>query len=756
MNTLVTNRLVDAHGHPLVPLKEVPRDGAKLKMLTEAVNSYLQSLGQTQAPAELRSRDPFSNHVWVYASAMVTAISAASAPFVVMRETSSTVSARATLAAKAGRLFTPRAGAQRRSLERHIQKSVGHRILSKAAEPDYEHPSYAILRSPNPFQSSGALFQFTYLWLSLRGEVFWIYTDDNGQITQRDKATQIWPFGPDYFKPALSNGSRGTLIGWWFTPPAASPIASTANRIPIHFDEISQFKFANPMSHFRGMSRLTAAAMSIETSLMAKAYNRSLLRNSGVPKGVITYPVGMGDTEQNEFIEKWEQRHAGEQNAGQTAMLTGGFQYQQVGLALDDIQYIQGDDIHKREVLAAMGTPPSVVGVTETLSYATGQAQENGFWMRTILPMHYIVESELDATLFYTETDDVFGMHDISNIDALRAGIGEKIEIANKMCTPGLHMPPRTAFSIVGLDVPEYEGDDVAFVSGIVSTVKETLADPSPDAVPNVIEGEKYGSLQSHTKVRVTKARARQKEFFRLVKKMEPGFKKGYRSWVKSELARTLARFDKQTKELELKANVNVEAILPIQSGSSASLRGKTSKPMRKTMRAAFDFSAEDLGSVPVFDITQPRFDKYYERRAEAFSEDVSKTVIRKLRKALQDGLSEGETVQELRMRVAHVYQIAQGSAKALMVARTETSNMINGIRTEVFKEHGVTRIEWVDSGDDIVRESHRAFGSSGTHEMDFNYMSLIGEEGTLRHPGDLDGPAGEVINCRCTTIPIE
>lgn len=751
-------QLVDAYGRPLLNDKEGNSDSARVKSYGELVNSYLLSLGQTQAPVELRARDPFSNHVWVYASAMVTAITASSAPFLVMRETDVMLAQRTRLAHKQGRVFTPKAGSNRRAVERHIQIAVNKRLVSKAAEPDYDHPIYAKLRTPNPFQSMAALFQFTYLWLVLRGEVFWIYTDDNGKIVNRNDATQIWPFSPDYFKPAFSGGTSGTVIGWWFTPPRTSAVSMPNVQVPVSFDELTQFKIGSPLSHYRGMGRLTAAAMSIETSLMTKAYNRSLLKNSGVPRGVITYPIGMDTKQRNEFIEAWEQRHSGEQNAGQTAMLTGGFQYQQVGLTPEDIQYVQGEDITKREILAAMGTPPAVVGVTETLSYATGQAQENGFWNRTIIPLQFIVESELDATLFFTETDDVFGMHELSKIDALRAGLNEKVDIATKLCSSSLHMPPSTAFKVVGLDVPEYEGDDEAFISGVVSTVKETLSaanDVSEDAGNSIadtpvdqtdVSDEPLKGLSS----RVSKARGRQREFFRLVKKMESAFKKGYRQWVSSERARTLARFDRSTK-----AQVNVEAVLPTHSASSTALKSKTTKAARKTQRAAFDFTVDDLTSVPVFSITDARFERYFDRRQDAFGDNVSNTVIRKLRKALHDGIAEGETIQELRLRIAHVYNVAESSARALLIARTETSNMINGIRNEVFHEHGVVKVEWVNSGDDVVRESHQVFGSAGPRDLDFNYMTLVGGEGNLRHPGDLDGPVSETANCRCTTIPI-
>jgi hypothetical protein len=62
---------------------------------------------------------------------------------------------------------------------------------------------------------------------------------------------------------------------------------------------------------------------------------------------------------------------------------------------------------------------------------------------------------------------------------------------------------------------------------------------------------------------------------------------------------------------------------------------------------------------------------------------------------------------------------------------------------------------EWVPAGDEVVRTNHTTFGQSGPHPIDFNYLTLIGLPGSLVYPGDKGAPVGEIINCRCTKIPI-
>jgi hypothetical protein len=58
-----------------------------------------------------------------------------------------------------------------------------------------------------------------------------------------------------------------------------------------------------------------------------------------------------------------------------------------------------------------------------------------------------------------------------------------------------------------------------------------------------------------------------------------------------------------------------------------------------------------------------------------------------------------------------------------------------------------VQRIQWLSSRDDEVRETHRIDGEETEHGKPFS--------NGLLYPLDHDGPAGEVVNCRCDWIPI-
>ena len=91
-------------------------------------------------------------------------------------------------------------------------------------------------------------------------------------------------------------------------------------------------------------------------------------------------------------------------------------------------------------------------------------------------------------------------------------------------------------------------------------------------------------------------------------------------------------------------------------------------------------------------------------------------------------------------------------------IARTETIRSSNAGTTELFKEWGVKRHEWLSTKDDRTRSY--AAGDEFDHvEADGQVVEVgtpfivSGEE--LEYPGDPSGSPGNTIECRCTTIPV-
>lgn len=786
------------------------------------LTSYLANLSSSEASSGERSKRPFENHAWVFAAAFAIATSAAQAPFAIFRETDTESERRRAVAVKRyGSRWKPPRGAARQAVTRHLRVPSTKRVRMKGLEPDLDHPMMSVFGRPNPYMSGLDLHMMTHLWMAVRGEVFWLKTDmDERPVGREQMPQQLWPLSPDCFEPIFEHGSYGPLTGWWMSPPPYLSSTGARIRMPVSTSEVVQFKYPNPMDPIRGMSRLTAAAITIQSDLLARTHSRSLLRNGGRYGGIMTHPDYVDAEEEKRLERSLKEQYGGEHNSGRTKVLTGGWTWHPVSMSLVDLQILQSMDWNRQEILAAMGVPESVLGVSDAQTYATQLGQDRNFLEKTILPLFNIEESAIDAGVFHMEDDSVMGAYDLRDVESLRAGIDEKIQMAERLTSEKLHMPPRVAFDVVGLEVDEYPLDDEVLVNGLSAIPlselgKLTEPDPEPEPEPeptdddeeetdeeapdeDTDEGDpetesvaaalasaqfpsvtiavarKYGAAWKLTPsvrraiargYRKKNARVRRwRQFVELEVKSESAMRRAYRKWALAERKATLERFDAaaaaqenaRLRDVRTKI-IDASAFLPNIEVSRNGLRSLSRPIYTASLETIYDFTVQgDLAGIAVFEIDDPAFLTFFETRQRVFTERVSETVFRNLAKTFDEALTNGETVQQMRARIAQVYDIAAGHHKTLTVARTETAGFMNGARHQMFEQGGFPGKDWVDASDEHVRVDHVIFGQAGPKPRDFDYMTIAasGGSGRLLHPNDPDGDASQVINCRCLELP--
>ena len=118
----------------------------------------------------------------------------------------------------------------------------------------------------------------------------------------------------------------------------------------------------------------------------------------------------------------------------------------------------------------------------------------------------------------------------------------------------------------------------------------------------------------------------------------------------------------------------------------------------------------------------------------------------------LLEGWAAGENLSDLKDRVRKTFNGFASVSRARTIARTEVHIAQNTGRFRVAREQGVDEHEWLSAGDSEVRDGDY------THQIDGTRVAVgnaFPTGGGIRHPGDPAGPAGDVINCRCTVLPV-
>lgn len=157
----------------------------------------------------------------------------------------------------------------------------------------------------------------------------------------------------------------------------------------------------------------------------------------------------------------------------------------------------------------------------------------------------------------------------------------------------------------------------------------------------------------------------------------------------------------------------------------------------------------DDLSVGLDFDLSDARVTQFIQDAAQRFAQEVNDTTWEQLKASLSAGVDAGESIDDLAARVEQVMgDRIQSSAET--IARTEVLPAYNYATREAWAQSGVVATRtWLATLDDRVRDAH-AEAHGQTVALDEPY-DVGGEQ--LMYPGDPDGSAENIINCRCTEI---
>jgi hypothetical protein len=132
--------------------------------------------------------------------------------------------------------------------------------------------------------------------------------------------------------------------------------------------------------------------------------------------------------------------------------------------------------------------------------------------------------------------------------------------------------------------------------------------------------------------------------------------------------------------------------------------------------------------------------------------QDVDEVTKAKLRAIITNAVNQGKSIAETVRLIQSDFNV-MAQYRAERIARTEIIGASNRGAMEAANATGLTLKKiWISTRDDRTRDSHRVMDGVET-DMDgsFNVPSDEGGWVQMESPGDLDAPASEVINCRCT-----
>ncbi len=325
-------------------------------------------------------------------------------------------------------------------------------ILFKRTGEDRErasnHPLYAVLHdTANPEQTALEAREYLQACVLLRGNAYArIVRGFDGQVRE------LWPLSPDRVTVLRAAGK----LAYDYTDGN-----NVLHRLLAH--EVLHLRHRLGDDGVLGVSPIAAARGVVELAIAESEHGVNTFRNGAKLLGVLKFP-GMLKPDQRQAIrESWGSQYAGAGNAGRTAILEGGVDFQSVSMSLEDAEWIASRQFSVEEVARLFRVPPTVIGDLRHGNYSNSVEMARQFVTMT-LRRHLVAWEQAIAKQLLTEESrrTYFAEHQVEGL--LRGDSVNRADFYAKGITAGW-MLPSEARRLENL--PTIEGIDNAAPSTI-------------------------------------------------------------------------------------------------------------------------------------------------------------------------------------------------------------------------------------------------------------------------------------------------
>ena len=614
-------------------------------------------------------------------------------------------------------------------------------------EKEIESPELSrLFNYVNPLMCRSQLWEATAVFLALKGNAFWTFNNSIGQAAGTSRLpAEIWVFNPDHFI-AVRDG-MGNLLSWKYR-----------GAMTFQPDELIHFKYFNPYDPILGQSPYEAIKMTVDLDYQALIYNNKFFENGAEPGFILSTDNSLSDEQFKRLKAQWDQDHRGVQVAHKMALLEGGLKPVSTGATHRDMQFTDQRRLNREDIMGIWRVPKSMFSITDDLNYATFLGQKKMFWTDTLMPILRYITEKLNSDFFPKFAPGILGKFDFSEVLALQEDIDAKAKTAQTFFAMGV--PFNIINKELSLGFDDIPGGDIGYLPFNLQPVDKINAEPAAGAQPALPAPKpKPGAGESEEPMeqpedepktfhKAVDKDAIWKNFVTRLDPIEKKFETVLKNYFFKQRAKVLAGIEKSVKDGR---EIKIVADIHLNWGAENTELQKSSRPF---IQSSIDQGVESAlslvgdGSGIDFNLFNPRVQDYLQSKLIKIT-DVNDTIKDQLKQELSDALANGETISQIADRVRSVYNFASNRAK--VIARTESAGAMNGGQELVYRETGVTSKEWITARDERVRESHQMMDTQ-TVKVGKPFVLPSGE--LLDFPGG-DGSPEEVINCRCTTIPI-
>lgn len=223
-------------------------------------------------------------------------------------------------------------------------------------------PDLQILETPEPGMTTGDLLSTMLLDADLSGD--WFGVRRPGRIKRlRPDWTIVVIGSPNDQYDAPGDDPDAEVAGYLYVPGG---LYSGNDAVSFDRSEIAHFfPIKNPAAKYRGMALPTAVMREIRADSAATYHKLQFFSNAATPNLLVKFPATLPKDKAREWIDVFEQEHAGASNAYRTMYLGAGADATAIGKDFAEMEFAATQGKGETRIAAAMNAHPVVVALSE-------------------------------------------------------------------------------------------------------------------------------------------------------------------------------------------------------------------------------------------------------------------------------------------------------------------------------------------------------------------------------------------------------
>lgn len=513
--------------------------------------------------------------------------------------------------------------------------------------------------------------------------------------------------------------------------------------IPV--EQMLLIRFGNPLRRHWGLGRLEASERTYDMDIAAADYAYRFFEADGTPGGVLSTPKRLHRDTKRDLKEQWKERHQGKDRAHNWTILEEGLEWKNPAPGPREAQFLETRKATREVILGLFGVSPLKAGITEGSNRATAFVQERSWQRDTIAPLLKRLNIFL-STISTRFGDRFFQFEELVQEDNV-----EDTTIATGYFNVGAITPNEIREHYAGLPrIEDNPAMDLTYLPVSVIPTGETpppvgfSIDPSKPGAP-AGEAEPSASTAAgngHAKQgrRGTPLQQRVLQSFRKQQLVEQRrMKREIAAFFRSQGDKVVERFlhgkavgliDTASKYMIAKnygealvhATKGLEDAFDLAADEQAWMRVARSF-FSEGLQEEFNVTASLLGHEPAvpFEPGDVRFDQRMRQLTGGVSRTSEATkagLDESIRRGLELGLGPtqiAEGAPELGYPGIRGTFDEFSRSRAQLIARTESSRVLDQANTETYRQLGVTVCDVIGCEDNVIMPGQK-YGCNSTN----------------------------------------